>query len=404
MRCFICDSENLSLFLSLGHQPPSDAFLRKEDLTKPETSYPLDVYFCGQCGLVQLGYAVDPEILFRDYVYSSGTNNILKKHFKDFVDALVKAYELSSASLAVDVGSNDGSLLENYTSHHVRILGIDPSSVTSIAIAKGQPTIVDFFCEETALRAVHEYGQAQIITATNVFAHVKDLQSFMRGIRALLAPGGVFVSESGYTADLVEQLQYDFIYHEHLRYYTLGPLRKLFEMHDMEIIDAERISIHGGSIRVHAAIKGTRSISPRVAELIDKEKSLGLYNLSTYSSFAQRVRDVKHQLQQMLLAEAGARKKIIGIGAPAKGNTLLNYCKIDADIVSYLVEKSDLKIGKYTPGMHIPVIEENPEHVTSADCALLLSWTIADELMPKLRAKGYNGTFIIPAPTPRIVT
>jgi predicted TPR repeat methyltransferase len=403
MTCYICQKNNLFQFLSLGHQPPSDAFLKEAELQKPEINYPLDLYFCEDCYLVQLGYAVDPEILFRDYVYHSGSNNVLKKHFKELVHSLVKKYKLTASHIAVDIGSNDGSLLEEYLPHGVKILGIDPSSVASLAIKKGQPTIVDFFHEKSALEAGKKHGKAKMITATNVFAHVRDLHSFMRGIKALIAEDGVFVSESGYNLDMVEKLQYDFVYHEHLRHYSLKPLQTLFEKYDMEIIDAERVPIHGGCIRVHAAIKGKHAVSPRVKQILMLEKKEGLYDKKRYVKFANDVQALKLSLRKLLIDQKAKGKTIVGIGAPAKGNTLLNYCKIDSDIVTYLVERSDLKIGKFTPGMHIPVLAEDILFKDQPDLAILLSWTIADELIKKLKEKGYEGKFILPAPKPKIL-
>lgn len=400
MACFICKGKKLFHFFSLGHQPPSDAFLRAEELSRAEGTYPLDLLLCETCKLVQLGYAVDPEVLFRDYAYNTSTNNTLKKHLQELAASLVTRYKLSPSDLVVDVGSNDGSLLEGYPAGKVRLLGIDPSSVTSIAIEKGQNTLVDFFNEKTAGRAAKKYGKAKIITATNVFAHVKDLHSFMAGIKTLMKEDGVFVSESGYTLDMVEKLQYDFIYHEHLRYYTLKPLAVLFDMFGMEIIDAERTSMHGGAIRVFAGKKGKHRVSRNVAKIFSLEKKSGLYDKKTYQTFAKEVGRIKLELQTLLLDEKRKGSTIVGIGAPAKGNTLLNYCKLDKDIVNCLVEKSELKIGRFTPGLHIPVVSENILFKEQPECALILSWTIADELVKKLRSKGYRGTFIVPSPRP----
>ncbi len=404
MSCFICKKNNLFKFLSLGHQPPSDAFLSKEALKKEEVTYPLDLFFCEDCSLVQLGFVVDPKILFsEDYAYNSGTNQTLKQHFKDFVSKLISKYKLTEKDLVVDIGSNDGSLLENYALQKIRILGIDPSGVTAIAIKKRQPTIVDFFNEKTAILATKQYGKAKIVTATNVFAHVDDLHSFMNGVKALLTDDGVFVSESGYTRDMIDGLQYDFIYHEHLRYYTLKPLVTLFELFGMEIIDAEKVSMHGGSIRVHAAVKGRHSVSSRVNELLANEKKAGLYNKETYLNFSKEVEKTKLNLQKILIDIKSANHKIVGIGAPAKGNTLLNYCQIDSQIISYLVETSELKIGQFTPGMHIPVVEESFIFKDQPEYALILSWTIAPILIKKLKEKGYAGKFIVPAPKPTII-
>jgi hypothetical protein len=287
MKCYICKNEKLERFLSLGHQPPSDAFLSQEDLGQPEITYPLDLFFCPDCALVQLGYAVDPEILFRNYVYNSGTNNSLKVNFAALVEKIVSEYKLTENDLAVDVGSNDGTLLQNYIPHKVKILGIDPSSSTSIAIENGIPTIVDFFNKSTSEKAATMHGKAKVITATNVFAHVVDLDSFMEGIISLLSDDGIFITESGYVVDMIEGMQYDSIYHEHLRYYGVKPLLVLFERYGMEIIDIERISTHGGSIRVYATKKGARQKTPTVSELLRAEEATGYHSINIYHAFAR---------------------------------------------------------------------------------------------------------------------
>lgn len=403
MLCQICKQPTSQPFLDLGHQPPSDAFLRLEDLAKPEATFPLQVVVCEQCWLVQLNYAVDPEVLFRDYVYTSGTNNSLRVNFKQLVDSLVARFKLTAQDLAVDIGSNDGTLLENYLPHSVKILGIDPSSVTSIAIAKGLPTEVDFFNEAVARRVSEKYGQAKIITATNVFAHVADFDSFMSGIASLLTSDGVFVSESHYLLDLITQMQYDAIYHEHLRYYSLKPLQTLFERFGMEIIDAERITTHGGSIRVYAAKKGAHQIAPSVSSLMVEEVKAGLYQTKTFLDYAQKVKHIKLELLNLIVRLKQDGKTIVGIGAPAKGNTLLNYCRFDSDLIDYLVEKSELKIGLFAPGTHIPVVIEERLFSDQPDYALMLSWNIADELIPKIKNLGFKGKFIVPNPTVRIV-
>ena len=403
MRCHICKAENLERFLSLGHQPPSDAFLKYEELERPEISYPLDVFFCPTCSLVQLGYAVDPEILFRDYVYNTGTNNALRANFKELVDEIIKAYSLKKDDFAVDIGSNDGTLLENYVSHGIRVLGIDPSSATTIALKKGIPTDVTFFNENEAQTVAERDGKPKIITATNVFAHVKELDSFMRGVTTLLAPDGVFISESGYVADMIEGMQYDSIYHEHLRYYSVTSLAVLFERFQMEIVNVEQIPSHGGSIRVYAARKGAHPASPSVQKLVSMEKQKGYTALPIYTKFAKDIAKTKHALLGIIFGLKKKNHRIAGIGAPAKGNTILNYCKLDTDMIEYLAEKSALKIGLYSPGMHIPVVDESRLCEDQPEAALLLSWNLADELIPKFQQMGFRGKFIVPNPVPKFV-
>ena len=255
---------------------------------------------------MQLGYAVDHEILFRDYVYNTGTNNALRANLKELVDEIITAYSLKKDDFVVDIGSNDGTLLENYAPHGIRVLGIDPSSATNLAIEKGVPTDVTFFNESAARTVAERDGKPRIITATNVFAHVEELDSFMRGIAALLAPDGVFISESGYVVDMIEGMQYDSIYHEHLRYYSVTSLAVLFERFQMEIINVERIRSHGGSIRVYAARKGAHPASPSVQKLISMEKQKGYTALPVYTKFAKDISKTKFVLLDIIF---GLKKK-----------------------------------------------------------------------------------------------
>ncbi|MCR4276197.1 MAG: class I SAM-dependent methyltransferase [Candidatus Parcubacteria bacterium] len=403
MMCALCGKEGMTQFLSLGHQPPSDAFLKKEDLEKPEITYPLDLFFCSSCTLVQLGYAVDPDILFRDYVYNTSTNNSLKANFKALVDKIISEYQLVAGDFVIDIGSNDGTLLENYLPYQIKVLGIDPSSATSLALEKGVPTLVDYFNVETAAKVCKEHGKAKIITATNVFAHVKALDSFMRGIKGLLDEKGVFISENGYVVDMIEGMQYDAIYHEHLRYYSVTALCALFARYEMEVVSVERIPSHGGSIRVYAAHKGALPVSENVATLCELEKEHGFTSLARYQTFANEVVVTKIALLDIIYTFKKKGARIAGIGAPAKGNTLLNYCKLDGTFIECLTEKSALKIGLYSPGMHIPVIDEAYLFEEQPEAALLLSWNLADELVPKIRQKGYKGVFIIPNPVPKCI-
>ena len=403
MECSVCENKKLYKFLSLGHQPPSDAFLKEQELNQPETYYPLDVYYCEKCNLVQLGYVVDPEILFKEYVYNTGTNNSLIKNFKELVDTLVQRFKLTENDLAVDIGSNDGTLLKGYREHNVKILGVDPSSVAKIAIKNNIPTINTFFNKETSLNIVKKHGNAKAITSTNTFAHVKDLASFMEGIRELLTDDGIFVQESHYLLNLLTKMQWDSIYHEHLRYYSLKALIYLFNLFGMELFDAEEVTTHGGSIRTYACKKGAYAVSDNINKLLKIEEEKGLFDKKTYLNFGEKVLRHKIEIQEMLRNIKKENKKIAGIGAPAKGNTLLNYCNITPEILDYIVEKSDLKIGMYTPGTHIKVVNEELLFKEQPGYALLLSWNIADELIPKLKKLGYKGKIIVPLPSPHIV-
>ncbi|KKW22266.1 MAG: hypothetical protein A2W52_01140 [Candidatus Taylorbacteria bacterium RIFCSPHIGHO2_02_49_25] len=403
MSCFICNNTNLFAFLDLGQQPPSDAFLRREDLEKPEARFPLSLNFCEECGLVQLGHIVDPKVLFTEYVYTTGMNNSLRENFKMLVEKLVKRFKLGKNDFAIDIGSNDGTLLQNYAPFGVQTLGIDPSSASLLAKEKGIPTLTAFFNEETASEVKKEYKTADVITATNVFAHVADLHSFLRGVKFLLAPSGVFVSESGYLLDMLETLGYDAIYHEHLRYYALHPLARLFAQYGMEIFDAERIPSHNGSIRVFAARKGAYPVAQSIGELLALEESAKLREKETLMQFAKRVHEHKHALRKLISDIRTSGKRAVGIGAPAKGNTLLNFCGFGVKEIEYLAEKSELKIGLFAPGSRIPVVAEERLFRDQPDYALLLSWNLSDELIPKLRNKGYRGKFIVLFPEVHVV-
>lgn len=404
MPCFVCHKNNLISFLDMGFQPPSDSFLKKEDLKKPEISYPLELFLCLSCYLVQLSYIVPPEKLFKGFIYTTGANNSLKKNFKELANTLVQSFELKHSDLVIDIGSNDGTFLSNFLPHRIKILGVDPAVIVAKIARKNKvPTVVDFFSSKLARTISRKHGKAKIIVATNVFAHIDNLDDFVLGIKNLLTPDGVFVSESNYLLDFIQKLQYDSVYHEHLRYYSLLPLQILFKRFGLEIFDVERISTHGGSIRVYAAIRGSYSISTHVKQLLALEKKSELYNIKTYLGFAQKVYKNKLEIQKFLVEQKSRGKMIIGIGAPAKGNTLINFCNLDLGLIDYLVEKNELKINTFTPGAHIPIVAENKLFKDQSDFALMLSWNIVDELIPKLRGLGYRGKFIIPTPKLKII-
>lgn len=403
--CQICNSEKMHKFLSLGSHPNPDGFLTEETIKNPEPYFPLDLFFCENCSLVQLGYSPDPKLLFTDnFIYTTGSNKGLVDDFHNLVEYIMRRFNPHKEDLAIDIGGNDGTLLENYLPYSVRVLNVDPSKASEIAVKKNIPTVRDFFNEETAKKILREYGKAKIITATNVFAHVRELDSFMKGLKIALSQGGVFIEESGYVKDLLSEREYDSIYAEHLRYYSLKSLVHLFNKYDMDVFDAERIHTHGGSLRVFTCNKGEFPISQNVSWILKEEENFGLYSKIIYNDFAEKVFENRNRLKDILfkIKEEGGR--IVGIGAPAKGNTLLNFCKIGRETIDCLLEYRSLKIGTYSPGMHIPVKDESflfvepiPSH------ALLLAWNIKDIIIPKLREKGFKGKFIIPVPVPYIL-
>ena len=406
MKCRICYSNNLTKFLDLGSTPPADDFLVAGRLKEKEKYYPLDVYICNDCSLVQLGHTVPPEILFQnDYPYESSMTKAGQKHFHSFASDVVSRFKLNSKDLAVDIGSNVGVLLQGFKNEGLQVLGIDPAdNICKIAIKSGIDTISSFFNEEAVREVIKKKGKAKVITGTNVFAHVDDIHSLVKNVDKLLSEKGIFIIEAPYLIWLLEHLEYDTIYHEHLSYLSVKPLNVLFGKHGMEIFDIVEADIHGGSIRYFIARQGDYKVTENVKRLITLEKEKKAYDIDRLLKFAKDVEKNREDLMQMLRELKNKGKRIVGVSAPAKGMTLLNYCKIGTDILDFVTEKSTLKIGKYTPGMHIPVLPDSELLKQKPDYALLLAWNFAEEIMNNLKDfKSAGGKFIIPIPKPRIV-
>jgi hypothetical protein len=314
----------------------------------------------------------------------------------------MRRYPISKEDLAVDVGSNDGTLLSNFHKGGHRVCGVEPTDTHKIARERGIATINAFFDPEAAAEVVKAHGRAKIVTATNVFAHIENVHEIVESILAMLDENGIFISESHYLLPLIETLQYDTIYHEHLRYYALQSLKYLLEMHGLEIIHAKRIPTHGGSIRVYAARQGHRPVQPSVAELLGVED--GELTWERFMDFRRRVSQSKLDLMALLRDIRANGRKVYGVGAPSRASTLVNYVGLDDSIIDCVLEiKGSYKIGKLMPGTLIPVLEESKLYTDQPEYALLFSWHIADELIPKLRQKGYTGRFIVPLPTPFVV-
>ena len=404
MECYICKKNDLTEILDLGNHPPPLILLSENELkTKSEPLFPLKLFLCEVCGLVQLDDAVDPELLFRDYSYTSSASVSFKNHLHSFAKKIVEKYRLTKDDLVIDIASNDGTLLQGFLSHDVKVLGIEPSNVAKLAEEKGVTTVNDFFDEKIANEILQKYGKAKIITATNVFAHIHKLDSLMNGIKVLLDDDGSFISENHYLKDLIEKLEYDTIYHEHLRYYGLSQLVTLFEKYDMEVYHVERIPTHGGSIRVFACQKNTHEITSSVASLLMEEKEMKLTSKQTLLDFAGKVHENKSELLHILKKLQSEGKKVVGISAPARSCTVLNFCNIDSSLLNCITESSSLKIGKFTPGTHIPIKSDSFLNDEQPDYALLLSWHLKDSIVPKLRQNGFKGKFIIPLPSPKII-
>jgi hypothetical protein len=403
-RCQICDHEQLLPVLFLGFLPPVNDMESIGTVPHQRPAYPVNLLYCPRCDLVQLGLLIDPKVLFPpNYPYTSGTTRILRENFASLYHQVNELVRLGPDDLVVDIGSNDGTLLSNFKHGGHRVLGIEATDVGKIAQSRDIPTVLGYFRPDLARQVRAEHGQARIVTATNCFAHIEDLHAVVDGILELLIDDGLFVSESHYLIGLLDRQQYDAVYHEHLRYYSLHSLKYLLDMHGLEVIHVVPIPTHGGSIRVYAARKGRRAVQRSVAEMLAAEPT-GPAMVERLRRFRSEVILSKLRLMAILhdIKEAGGR--VCGVSAPSRASTLICYVGLDDGIIDYAVEiKGSLKIGKYMPGTLIPVVEEKQLFEDQPEYALIFSWHIADELMPKMREKGFKGKFIVPLPVPRIV-
>jgi C-methyltransferase C-terminal domain/Putative zinc binding domain/Methyltransferase domain len=400
--CQVCGHAPLTNVLSLGYMPPVNQMVPIGQVPRQQPWFPTDLFHCGKCDLVQLGLAVDPVIIFPpEYPYTSGTTKLLRDNFAELYSEASAMLALGPQDLIVDIGSNDGTLLSNFQNGGHRVLGIEPTEVGNIANSRGIPTLRRYFGPAAAAEVKAANGPARVVTAANCFAHIEDVHAIVEGILDLLTFDGVFISESHYLVALLDRLQYDTIYHEHLRYYSVSSLANLLQMHGLEVFHARPIPSHGGSIRVYAARRGTRPVRESVAGMLAGEPR-GQAMLARLERFRTDVMLSKLRLLAMIhdLKEKGAR--ICGISAPSRASTLVNYVGLDGSLVDYVCEiAGSLKIGKCMPGTSIPVVEESRLFADQPDCAIIFSWHIADELAPKLRARGYRGKLVTPLPVPR---
>lgn len=401
--CQVCGSTALESIVFVGYLPPVNTMPPVGARPAEQPAYPAELLRCQACTLVQLGLVVDPAILFPPtYPYTSGTTRILRENFADLCRESTSLLGLEKGDLVVDIGSNDGTLLGNFKDAGFSVCGVEPTNASKIALGQGIPTHVAFFGKRAVEHVLREHGRAKVVTAANVFAHIEDVHEVVSGIAELLRPSGVFISESHYLASLVETLQYDTIYHEHLRYYSLRALQHLLREHGLEVFHARRIPTHGGSIRVYAARPGEREVRASVAEILAEEERI--LSPEGFRAFKQGMVMSKLGLQALLRDIKAAGKRVDGVGAPSRSSTLIHYVGLDDGIVDSVLEiKGSYKIGKYVPGTLIPVVDEDKLATDPPDYLLLFSWHIADELMPKLKRAGFKGDFIVPLPTPRLV-
>lgn len=397
-ECRICKSKDLKVFLDLGDQPLANSFIEKKDLRKKEQKYPLKVAFCNNCNLCQLTHVVSPEVLFKNYVYFSSGMPVLPQHFKDYANDAIFNFLASKNDLVIEIGSNDGLLLNEFKEQGYRILGVDPATnIAKVANKRGVETIDDFFSFEISKRIKLQNGQAKIIIGNNVVAHIDDHHDLLKGIKNLLDKEGVFIFEAPYLLDMFENLTFDTIYHEHLSYLAIRPLKSLFEQFGMEIFDVKLFPVQGQSIRVFAGIRGAHKINKSVSQFVKNEVSSGLDKYSSYLALARKIDLMKQSVVDKLHKLKNEGKSIAGYGAPAKGNTLLNYYQIGPNILDYATEGLPSKIGLYTPGTHIPVIDITESRKSPPDYYFLLAWNYKDAICQKeAKFLENGGKFIMP--------
>jgi novobiocin biosynthesis protein NovU/D-mycarose 3-C-methyltransferase len=402
--CRICDSAALDTFLDLGATPLANALVPPEHAADVEARYPLAIARCRRCGLVQLTVVVDPAVMFGNYLYASSASAPLLSHFDQYAGEVAERFA-SSGSFVAEIGSNDGVLLRPLARRGVRVLGIEPATnIAATANASGLRTWNDFFSADVARRARAELGAAKAVLANNVLAHIDDLSDVLAGLDALLDADGVFVAEVPYLRDLIEHVEYDTIYHEHLSYFSLSPLDRLFERIGMELFDVHHLPIHGGSVRIFAGRHGAHPKTAELGAMRDAESRAGLGEPATYRAFADRVVESRAALRELIRRERQAGRRIAGLGATAKGNTLLNYCALGPAEIAYIGDSTPIKQGLLTPGMHIPVVAEELLKSDRPDRILLLAWNYADAIVPRYRDYlETGGRFIHPIPLARLI-
>lgn len=404
--CRSCGATLRHSFVNLGMSPLANSYVKPEQLNQMEPVYPLHAYVCAECFLVQLESIAKPEDIFSDYAYFSSYSDTWVEHARAYTDAVTKRFGLNRKSWVVEIASNDGYLLQFFVAKGVAVLGIEPAAnVAQAAIQKGIPTVVRFFGEDTARDLAEQGKQADLIIGNNVLAHVPDLNGFVRGMRFLLHKNGVITLEFPHLMRLMEENQFDTIYHEHFSYFSLVTIRKLFNRHGLKVFDVDELTTHGGSLRIYAAHEDdkVKPIDKRVKDLLSKEERAGLTDLERYLAFGEQVKETKRKFRDFLIAAKRENKSVVGYGAPAKANTLLNYCGIGTELIEYTVDRSPHKQGHFLPGTHIPIYSPDQIRETMPDYLLILPWNLKDEIMDQMKhIKQWNGRFVVPIPEVRL--
>jgi hypothetical protein len=406
--CRFCGAALHNTLVDLGMSPLCESYLPADQLNKMEPFYPLHVRVCDQCFLVQVDEYVSPDHIFTEYAYFSSFSDTWLKHAANYVDMIVSRLNLGKTSLAVELASNDGYLLQNFVKKGIPALGVEPAAnVAKVAVDKGVPTLVKFFGRETAKEMVAAGQQADVIIGNNVLAQVPDLNDFVGGIQILLKPQGVATLEFPHLMRMMAENQYDTIYHEHFSYFSFIAVEKIFAAHGLTLFDVEEIPTHGGSIRIYARRKedGSKPVGSRVGELRNRELSARFDRIETYSTFGEKVKESKRSLLEFLIQARRSGKRVAGYGAPGKGNTLLNYCGIRTDFLDFTVDRNPYKHGKYLPGTHIPIYPPEKILETKPDYVLILPWNFKDEIVKQMSViREWGGKFVVPIPTVTIIS
>ena len=407
MKCRFCHHKLTHEFIDLVNAPPSNSFLTKDQLNEPEIFYPLKLLVCEKCWLVQVDeYKKSDEIFSEDYAYFSSYSKSWLDHARRYVNMIIDRLGLNSRSHVIEIASNDGYLLQYFKEKHIPFLGIEPSANTAMAAReKGIETLEEFFGVDLARRLSLKGKKADLIIGNNVLAHVPDINDFVAGLKIALKDNGVVTMEFHHLMRLIEQNQFDTIYHEHFSYYSFCTARRIFEKHGLELFDVEQLPTHGGSLRIYAKHKedASKITSSNVAALLREEEARGMLTFSYYKGFQEKVDKVKYDFVSFLLNQKKHRKKVAAYGAAAKGNTLLNYCGVKKDLIKFVVDASPHKQGKFLPGSHIPVVAEEEIKKTKPDYILILPWNIKDEITGQLSyIREWEGRFVVSIPEIRI--
>lgn len=397
-HCRICKSDKLRKVIDLGAQPLANSFLRADQLTQPEAKFPLEVYLCEDCNLAQLIHAVDKETLFSDYIYFSSGMPKVSPYWQSYAKGVIDGFLTDKKDLVVEIGSNDGVLLWFFKENGFRVLGVDPAAnIAPIAESRGVETMVDFFSEKVAAKIESLKGKAKAILGNNVIAHINDHHDLCCGVKKLLADDGVFVFEAPYLVDMFENLAFDTIYHEHLSFLAVRPLMRLFKQLSLEIFDVQIVPAQGQSIRVFVGHPGAHEINKNVEACVAKELALGLNRMESYLELAERIENCKEKTVQILTKLVKEGKKIAAYGAPAKGNTVLNYYQTGPELLDFALDELPSKQGFFTPGMHLPVISKTAADARQVDYYFLLAWNYLPAILEKEKKfLEAGGKFILP--------